>query len=48
MIGLGMTTKYRRIDITTLEGLREAERLQALGWKPVGGYLFTILMEKRG
>jgi hypothetical protein len=40
-------TKYKRIDVTTLAGLKEAERLQARGWKPISGYLFTVLMEKR-
>ena len=41
-----MTYEYRRIDITTLKGLKQAERLQALGWKPISGYLFTILLQK--
>jgi hypothetical protein len=40
-------TKYKRVDVTTIEGLREAERLQAHGWKPISGYLFTMLMEKK-
>lgn len=41
-----MRYEYRRIDITTLEGLKKAERLQARGWKPISGYLFTILLQK--
>jgi hypothetical protein len=40
--------QYRRIDISTLAGLKEAERLQANGWKAISGGLFTVLMEKRG
>jgi len=40
--------QYRRIDITTLAGLKQAERLQAHGWTVISGGLFTVLMEKRG
>lgn len=32
--------EYKRIDITTVEGLEKAERLQAKGWK------WYILLEK--
>lgn len=42
----GMKYQYRRIDISTLKGLKQAERLQARGWKLVGGGLFTIVMQK--
>lgn len=43
-----MKYQYRRVDVTTLAGLKAAERLQARGWKPVSGALFTVLLQKGG
>lgn len=44
----GAVYQYRRIAIDTLAGLKEAERLQAQGWKAINGSLFTVLMQKEG
>lgn len=30
-----MKYKYKRVDTSTLKGLRRAERLHARGWKPI-------------
>jgi len=38
-------TRYRRIDTSTLEGLKAAERLHARGWRMISVGLFTILFE---
>lgn len=35
-------TEYRTIDVTTLKGLRQAERLHINGWKISRNGLFTI------
>ncbi len=34
--------KYKTIDVSTLKGLKQAERLHANGWKQVSVGLFTI------
>lgn len=44
----GMKYQYRRVDISTLAGFKIAERLQAQGWKPISGGLFTVLLQKVG
>ena len=44
----GMKYQYRRVDVSTLAGLKAAERLQAQGWQPISGYLFTMLLQKEG
>ena len=40
-------TKYRRVDTSTLEGLKKAERLHRNGWKMDSVGLFIILFSKR-
>jgi hypothetical protein len=42
----GLGYEYKRVDVSTLAGLKEAERLQARGWKSISGGLFTVLLEK--
>jgi hypothetical protein len=43
-----MKLKYKRVDTSTVEGIRQAERLVALGWKVIQIGLFILLLEKRG
>jgi hypothetical protein len=38
--------QYRRVDTTTLKGLKEAERLHANGWKQIQVGMFSILFER--
>jgi hypothetical protein len=42
------TMKYRMVDTSTLEGLREAERLHAAGWTIYASGLFLLYFYKRG
>lgn len=39
--------EYRRVDTSTLEGLKTAERLQARGFKVIQAGLFSVLMERK-
>lgn len=41
-------TQYRIVDTSTLEGIREAERLHARGWTTTRALLFLVYFEKRG
>jgi hypothetical protein len=43
-----MSVKVRKIDTSTLAGLKKAERLQARGWKPVAITYITniVTMQK--
>jgi hypothetical protein len=41
-----MKFEYKRIDISTLDGLKRAERLKTNGWEIVHSGLFTVLMKK--
>ncbi len=38
--------KYRRVDIWTVEGLEQAERLLANGWRIISNGMFSVLLEK--
>ena len=40
-----MANKYKKVDISTEEGLRYAERLVRKGWKVISAGTFTILLE---
>lgn len=40
-----MRVKYRTIDVTTLKGLKEAERLHMAGWKVIRPGLFTMVFQ---
>ena len=40
-------TQYKRVDTSTLKGLKQAERLKSRGWKIIQTGLFTILFEKK-
>ena len=40
--------QYRRVDVTTLQGLKTAERLKESGWRVVSSTWWTILFEKGG
>lgn len=42
-----MKTKYRNVDTTTIKGIKEAERLKALGWIIYSVGLFRIQFYKR-
>jgi len=42
-----MKYKYKTIDITTVEGLKQAERLHTSGWKTIRVGLFSIQFEKK-
>lgn len=41
-----LTKEYRTIDISTVDGLRAAERLQKIGWKIDRCGLFYIYMSR--
>lgn len=41
-------TKYRRVEVTTVKGIRTAERLKANGWKIVGSSPWAINFYKPG
>ncbi len=38
------TIKYITIDTTSIEGLKQAERLKARGWRIIRNGLFHVLM----
>jgi hypothetical protein len=38
--------EYKRVDVSTLAGLREAERMQRDGWKVIQAGITTVLMER--
>jgi hypothetical protein len=40
-----MKFEYKRIDISTVDGIKRAERLKANGWKIISTGLFSLLME---
>lgn len=40
-------TQYRTIDITTLKGLKTADRLVGNGWRIVRNGMFSVQLEKR-
>lgn len=42
-----MKFKYKTIDTSTIEGLKQAERLHRLGWKTISVGLFLIVFEKQ-
>lgn len=42
-----MKTKYRNVDSSTIEGLKEAERLHAAGWTCYFVGLFFMKFYKR-
>jgi hypothetical protein len=46
--GKEKTMIYRMVDTSTLEGLREAERLHAAGWTIYASGLFLLYFYKRG
>lgn len=39
--------KYRTVDVTTLKGIRTAERLKANGWRIVSSSWWRIAFEKK-
>lgn len=39
--------EYKTIDTSTLAGLREAERLQADGWRIIRSGLYLVQFERR-
>ena len=41
-----MKYEYRSVDTKPLEGLKEAERLQAEGWKIIGSGLYLVQFER--
>lgn len=43
-----MKPKYKQIQLTSVKAFKQAERLQAQGWKIINVGLTTILMEKKG
>ena len=42
-----MKTEYRSVDVSTLKGLREAERLQRAGWICYSVGLFILKFFRR-
>lgn len=42
-----MKYTYKRIDITTLNGLKKAEKLKTDGWVIVNSTPFTLIFEKK-
>lgn len=42
-----MRTEYRHVDTSTLEGLKEAERLHAAGWTVYRVGLFLLYFYRR-
>lgn len=34
-------TEYKTVDVRTIKGVNQAERMQRAGWKIIGGSLFT-------
>lgn len=38
--------EYKKVDISTEKGIRKAERLKAVGWKPLLTGCNTITFEK--
>lgn len=42
-----MATEYKSVDTSTLEGLKEAERLHVAGWKTARVGLFIIQFYRR-
>ena len=38
--------KYKSVDTSTLEGLKEAERYKANGWKIISTGFYTIIFSK--
>ena len=41
------STRYLTIDVTTVQGLRRAERLVAGGWRIIRSGLFTIQLASK-
>lgn len=41
-----MKYKYKRVDVTTLRGIEEAEKLQRQGWHAISTGFYTIVFEK--
>ncbi len=41
-----MKYEYKTADTSTLEGLKQAERLKAAGWKIISSGLFLIMFER--
>jgi hypothetical protein len=39
--------KYKRIDLRTVAGFKQAERLQAYGWTVASSGLDSVLMQKK-
>jgi hypothetical protein len=44
--GNTMKYQYRRVDISTIKGIKQAERLQSMGWKVISSGMFSVIMEK--
>jgi len=42
-----MRYEYKRVDVSTLDGLKKAERLQENGWKLISCGLFSDLFERK-
>ena len=42
-----MKYSYKKIDISTVAGLKKAERLQAKGWKAISVGTRNVLLEKQ-
>ena len=41
-----MKYEYKRVDTSTVKGLKQAEQLQAKGWKVISVGLTYVLLEK--
>ena len=42
-----MKYQYKTIDISTLKGIEEAEKLQNNGWKIINFGLYLLIFERR-
>ena len=42
-----MAYKYKTIDLRTVKGIKQAERLKSLGWKIISVGFNTIMLEKK-
>jgi hypothetical protein len=40
-----MKFEYKRIDISTVDGIKRAERLKSNGWTIIASSLFSVIME---
>ena len=39
--------EYERVDVTTIDGIKRAEKLHEQGWKIISSSLFSIQFERK-